>query len=330
MKRWKATILLLIIGGLIYPASGADKKLAQTGFQFLSVGCDARAAGMANAMTTVELGSGSLFYNPAGMARLTNIVDLSFSNNGWIADIKHTTASLAFVPSGHRYGVIGISLQSVNYGDVEGTVVSFNDQGYIDTGIFNPSAYAVGVGYALALSDQFAVGSQIKYTGQHLGPSLVVIEDSLIVRKYKEFATAVDFGTIFHTGYKSVAFGMTIRNFSSEVTYEDEPFALPLTFTMGISMDVLDFFSGIGSPHSLYTTIDATHPRSYPEYINLGFEYSMNNMIYARYGYMQNRDERSSNFGVGVSFANIKVDYSYTPFGKLFDNVQRITLRFAI
>ncbi len=330
MKRWKAIILLLIIGGLIYPASGADKKLAQTGFQFLSVGCDARAAGMANAMTTVELGSGSLFFNPAGMARLTNIVDLSFSQNDWIADIKHTTASLALAPSRHRYGVIGVSLQSVDYGDFEGTMVSFNDQGYIDTEIFNPTAFSLGVGYALTLSDQFAVGSQIKYTGQQLGTSVVVIEDSMTVRKYKEFTSAIDFGTIFHTGYKSVVFGMTIRNFSGEVTFEDEPFALPLTFTMGISMDVLDFFPGIGAPHSLFTTIDAAHPRSYPEYINLGFEYSMNNLIYARYGYMQNRDERSSNFGVGVSLANIKVDYSYTPFGKLFDNVQRMTLRFAI
>ena len=49
---------------------GTDNdKLAQTGFQFLSVSSDARLA--ADAMTTLKNGSASLFFNPAGLSKLT-------------------------------------------------------------------------------------------------------------------------------------------------------------------------------------------------------------------------------------------------------------------
>ncbi|HDQ45616.1 MAG TPA: hypothetical protein ENN17_09015, partial [bacterium] len=42
-----------------------NKKLAQTGFQFLSVVSDARGSAMAEALTSLETGSSALFFNPA-------------------------------------------------------------------------------------------------------------------------------------------------------------------------------------------------------------------------------------------------------------------------
>ena len=45
-------------------------KLAQTGMKFLSFSPDARAAALGGAMTAKTGGAASLFYNPAGMARL--------------------------------------------------------------------------------------------------------------------------------------------------------------------------------------------------------------------------------------------------------------------
>ena len=48
---------------------GTD-KLAQTGMKFLSFSPDARAAALGDAITAKTGGASSLFYNPAGMARL--------------------------------------------------------------------------------------------------------------------------------------------------------------------------------------------------------------------------------------------------------------------
>lgn len=331
MKNSRASVQLfiatLILASLAY---SSEKKLAQTGFQFLSVITDARAAAMAGAVTTVEMGSGSLFFNPAGMARTSGFIDITASQNYWIADITHNSATVALNPFKNRYGVLGLSLQYVDYGKMQGTLASFNEQGYTDTEIYNPTAFAIGIGYALSLSNQFSVGGQVKYAGQQLGRSIIAFEktDSVGVKKNRAFATAFDFGTIFKTGFKSLVFGMSIRNFSNEIAFEEENFQLPLTFSMGIFMNVFDFFPGFGSNQTLYTSIDAAHPRSYPEYINLGIEYGLNRILFFRYGLMQNRDERASNFGVGIQYAGLAVDYAYTPFG-IFDEVQRFTIRFS-
>lgn len=331
MKR-NTTFYIMILAtlGLCSFAHAAKyKKLAQTGFQFLSVETDARATGMAGAMTTIGMGSSSLFFNPACMAIMTNRFDASLSQNNWIVDIKYNSFSMALNPFQGQYGVIGVSLISVDYGEMQGTMFWGNDKGYIDTEIFHPSAFMVGIGYSKSLSSQFFIGGQVKYTGQQLGSCVVEIEDSLAKRKYKAFATAFDFGTLFKTGWKSLAFGMSVRNFSNEIKYEDEGFQLPLTFSMGISMDLIDLLPQYGKTNKILFAIDAVHPRSYPEYINLGIEYGMKEMLFVRYGFMSNRGERASNFGIGIKLFNLAIDYSYTPFG-ILNEVQSFTLRFTL
>lgn len=318
------TVILIALS----QTSAKDEKLAQTGFQFLSVISDARSAALAGAVTTLDVGSSSLFFNPAGLAQLKSTFELTASDNKWIADIAHQTVSFAFSPFKRRYGVFGLSVQSVNYGDIQGTMVWANEQGYIDTEMFSPTAYQIGVGYAQALSDMFSVGGQLKVVKQNLGSSLVELEDSLAVKVYKAQATAFDFGTIFKTGYKSIAFGMSIRNFSNEIEYEEKSFQLPLTFTMGISMDVLELIDNRGMSNHLLVSVDAAHPRSYPEYVNLGLEYKLLDILSVRYGFMHNRDQRSSSFGFGISKFGATIDYSYTPFD-IFEDVQRFTVRFS-
>ena len=329
MKRDRSFILIIFILCFTFSSGYAQKKLAQTGFQFLSVATDAQGGALANAMTTLEVGSSSLFFNPAGIARMDGYVDISITRNDWIADIVHNSFSFAISPAGGRYGVFGVSLISVDYGDIEGTMVWGNEKGYIDTEIMKPTAFAAGFGYAKALTDKFSVGGQLKYTGQQLGRSIVPVgKDSLTLKKNLAFATAFDFGTIYHTGFKSLAFGMSVRNFSNEIKFEKEGFQLPLTFWIGISMDVFDLVSGMES-HGLIVSVDASHPRSYPEQLMLGMEYNWYKLLYLRLGYVGNSDERDVTFGFGLRKFGAAIDYAYTPFG-IFDNVQRFTIRFSI
>src|SRR3990172_7230726 len=152
-----------------------NKKLAQTGFGFLSVVNDAHAAAIAEAVNSLEIGSSALFFNPAGMANMTTLIDVSVSRNEWIADITHSAVSLAISPSNGHYGVFGLSLQSVDYGELIGTVVANNDQGYLRTGDISPSALAIGFGYAKAITDRFSVGGQIKYVKQDFGESIIPV-----------------------------------------------------------------------------------------------------------------------------------------------------------
>ena len=321
---------LLALSGLATATRAQEnRKLAQTGLQFLSVVSDAKAGAMGGAMTSLELQSSALFFNPAGMAQGKRFFDVSFSQNRWIADINHNAVSLALCPAEARYGVFGFSLQSVDYGEVLGTVVADNDQSYIDTGALSPSAVAIGGGYARALSDRFAVGGQIKWVRQNLGESIIPAGDSTTAKVKNEVSVlAFDFGTLFKTGVKSLAFGMSVRNFSEEIEYADESFQLPLQFALGVSANVMDWLAADDKKQAMILSIDATHPRDHPEQVIFALEYKLRDMLSVRGGYVTNNDEDGPTFGFGLSKYGLQLDYAYTPFG-VFDNVQRITARFA-
>jgi len=328
MKR-KIIILLsmlLILSSPLFP----QKKLGQTGFKFLSVGSDVRGGALGDAMTTVEMGSSSLFFNPAGMARLNTRFDITASQNSWIADINHNSFSFAFKPGTGQFGVFGVTFMSVDYGKVQGTMVWGNEQGFIDTEVFTPTALAVGFGYAKALSDKFAVGGQVRVTEQELGKSIIPVgEGELENRQNLAVATAIDFGTQFRTGYKSLIFGMSVRNFSNEIKYERESFQLPLIFRIGLSMNVLDLLDIKPGLMSCLATIDAVHSRDYPEQIKVGLEYKLLDMFSLRTGFISPSDEQNWAYGFGIQKFGAAIDYAYTPYG-IFDNVQRITFRFAL
>jgi hypothetical protein len=342
--RAKYTITVLLVSLLAMSNGyGQHEKLAQSGFQFLSVVSDARAAAMADAMTSLQVGSSALFFNPAGMANMENFMDVTVSTNKWIADIQHNTASLAISPARGKYGVIGFSLQSVDYGDFYGTRVDKStDLGYMDTEVFSLSALAAGVGYAKQLTNRFSVGGQVRWVKQDLGQSTVPVFGSKVDStgmalpdtSEKDISSdltplAFDFGTQFRTDFKSLVFGMSVRNFSKEIKYVEEGFQLPLVFNLGLSMNLMDFWSETPMEQALYLSIDASHYRSHPEQIKLGLDYRLLNVLSLRGGYVSNTDESGFSFGVGLSYFGLTFDYAYTPFG-VFDNVQRMTARFAM
>jgi len=340
MKRTFRYIQSIVVFILIIstPLFGGEekKKVAQTGFQFLSVMSDARASALAGAVTSLPMGSSALFFNPATMTEMEGSLDVTASLNEWIADIKHNTFSVAFKPGNGNLGVFGVSIQSVDYGEIIGTIVDgSNPEGYskIDDPI-KPTALGIGLGYAKALSDRFSVGGQVRWVKQDLGESIVpagIAENDTTTEKVsnKLNPLAFDFGTLFKTGIKSLAFGMSVRNFSKEIKYADEGFQLPLVFTMGISMDIMDLFEISGPEQSLYLSVDATHYRSHAEQLIVGLDYTLMNFLSVRGGYVSSNDEDGLNFGFGVSHFGLTIDYAYTPFG-VFDKVQRMTVRFAM
>lgn len=339
----RQNLIIFVVGLLLVSLvttssySEENRKLAQTSFQFLSVVSDARGVAMAEAMTSLQTGSSALFFNPAGMASINGMIDITASNNQWIADITHNTFSMAVSPFNGQYGVLGVSVQTVDYGEFYGTRVDkSSDLGYQDTEVFELAAASVGIGYAKQLTDRFAVGGQIRRVVQDLGESEIPLsynqEDStyltgMVNNKLSPFA--FDFGTQFHTGYKSLVFGMSVRNFCKEIKYVDEGFQLPLVFNLGISMNLMDFMAAAPLDQSLMLSIDASHFRSHPEQVKIGLDYQVMRLLSLRSGYISNNDESGLSYGFGVNHFGIAFDYSYTPFG-IFDNVQRMTIRFQL
>ena len=113
--------LLLALGFLLGSWAGISvaqqvetKKLAQTGMKFLQVATNARQTAMGDAFTAADGYSASMFYNPAGMAKLGSLMDVSIGQTQWIADINHKAVSFAIKLE--DIGTFGLAAQYVDYG----------------------------------------------------------------------------------------------------------------------------------------------------------------------------------------------------------------------
>ena len=332
MKRIQNAWLTFIIIGLCTSITLSQTKLAQTGFNFLSLSSDARSNGMGGAVNSLSGFSGSMSSNPASMAEMPTLLSASFDMNRWIADINYLSASVIISPSGGNYGTIGLNVQSVDYGDVEGTMVDRNNpNGYVETGTIKPTALAVGLGYSKMISSQFGVGARVKYAYQSLGETTFFddVSGDVTTKKNKADAVAYDFGTMYKTGIRSIAFGMSVTNFSKEIRFESEDFQLPLLFTFGVSANLFDLINSPQSDQGILLAVDWTHPRSHPEQLKIGVEYSFKKLLSLRAGYVSGSDENRFTYGVGVSSFGLEIDYSYIPFG-VFGNVQQFTARVSL
>ena len=153
-------ILLALVLGLFQPDLRAEiKKVAQTGYQFLKIDADARGAAMGSALTLAGQGASSMFYNPAGMSRQSAGLDFFSTYTNWLDDISYF--SLGVSKDMGIIGVVGLCLQTADYGEIIGTQVAANEDGYIETGNLNVDAGLFGVSFARNLTDRFSVGGQI-------------------------------------------------------------------------------------------------------------------------------------------------------------------------
>ncbi len=315
-----------------YGQSGAidrqrDKR-GQSGLQFLDISIDPRSAGMGDAMAAVDMNSAmSMFYNPATMANLEGL-SIGLGTAQWFADINYSNAAIAISPAGGRFGVFGVSVLAVDYGELEGTIIDDDPAGpgYIETASFSPTALAIGVGYAKALSDRFSVGGNARYAHQDLGESMMTLDGEM---QGNSVSTPVfDFGVFYRTGYRSLNLAVTARNFSPAVTYEEEGFEAPLSLNIGVSMNIMDVLNqSLASDHALLIGLEGGHPRSYDEQIRIGGEYRFMNLLSLRAGYTFPSDEQALSIGgglnVGLGDFKIGADYAYSGYG-ILGNVNRI------
>lgn len=340
MKKYNFIMVFIFLLTFLILKQGFSQereKLAQTGMKFLSVSPSARASALSNAITGLNIkNSNALFYNPSTMAQMDRFSDLTLGSVQWIADINYLYGSFAFNPAMGQYGVFGMTFLSLDYGDFTGTIRAENDQGYLDIGEFSPSAYAIGFGYAKMLSNKFFVGGQIKYVKQDLVGGFVnfTSNESAVSEDFEADIIAYDFGILYKTGFQSLTFGMNVRNFSREIEYIQESLQLPLTFEMGLSMDMIDLTGLNDELHTVNVSVDAVHPRDYSEQISMGAEYIFLNTYSLRMGYSFPTDEEGLSFGAGYMMKKLKsfglaVDYAYTPFG-VFNEVHRFTFQFYL
>jgi len=323
---------------LVTPAHAqVMKKVGQTGFQFLKADMSARSAGMGGAFVMVADDATAMFHNPAGLAYVSSGIDAFGTMTQWIADINYSAAGVAIGLG--NLGTVGLNFMTANYGDIIGTRLPYLstdsqeliDKGFVETGMLDVSALSVGAGYARRLTDKFIVGGQMRYAYQNLAESTLPtkVADSTYDVTNEVSGLAYEFGTIFYPGlWSSLRVGMSIKNFSQQFEYSEEPFQLPLLFTMGFAVDLFEVM-GMDGGNSLLLAFDALHPRDYTERIHVGAEFTFMDLVSVRAGYKLNYDIESLSLGGGLNLPlggiRLKVDAAYSLM-EYFENVMRFTV----
>ena len=344
MKKWMVLvvlfglqILLLSEGLLAQPFPGRDeefKKLAQSTMTFLNIDIGARAVGMGGASTCMDNDISALFWNPAGAAKIKGGV-LSLNHSQWIADMKQYGLAVAYGTVNN--GTFGGTLLLMDNGSIERTIPDpTQPRGFFSDGTFTVSQWAAGLTYGRQLTDKFSVGGQVKYVFQDLGNTVIAItaEDTEGADvKNSKSTMAFDFGTLYYFGFKDLRIGMTLRNFGRPVKYSFESFNLPITFKIGLAMNILSLFPD-WQDNGFQLSMDAVIPYDQSEKLHFGGEYLFKNLLAIRMGFRSNTDTGAFSAGFGLSPGafkgiNLMIDYAYSEVDDAFNAVHRFSFGFT-
>ncbi|MEA1881181.1 MAG: PorV/PorQ family protein [Candidatus Marinimicrobia bacterium] len=310
-------------------------KTGTTAAQFLKIGVDARASAMGNAFTAMSGDISSMYWNPAGLAYVGRM-ETMFVNSNWLAGINFNYT--AFAINLNQVGVIGFSITNLSVpDDLVRTVEKPNGTGEY----FGASDLAMNICYARQLTNRFSIGGNIKYIRQNIWHA-------------STNSFAADLGALFITPFNDIRLGASLSNYGTEMQmsgrdqkfsidpdpnnegnvefvnamYETDKFPLPLLFRVGLSGEIIQ-----NEKMRLSFAVDALHPNDNVEWINAGLEYAIAETFFLRGGMttlFREDTEEGLTFGGGINYriggtpTQLKVDYSYSAFGRL-KNVQRIS-----
>ncbi len=300
-------------------------KVGTTSFQFLKIMPDARSTALGEAFTSVVNTSESVFWNPAGLTRVSG-TDVASSYVDWLLDISHLSIAAAYHIN--NMGTFGLQAILTDMGEIEETRVDhlYRDE---EKGIYNPGltgntvkpgAMVFGISFARMLTDRFSFGLTVKYARE----DLVVKSASSVV---------FDGGVLFNTGYNSLVLSAVLRHFGPQIKFHNKSYPLPQTFTLGLSAYLMapeaSFFLN-SEENKLLLSYDLSQPRDYSQQHHLGMEYVFRDILFLRGGYKINFDEEGFTYGFGIAYASIRIDYSYSDFGEFLNAVHRFSVGFGI
>lgn len=306
-------------------------RAGQTSMNFLQIGMSPKIAGRGNVYTAVGKGVESIFGNPAGLSEMSTPFEAFMSSTQWFADIKYLAGAIAWNTG--DYGVIGLHFLTVDYGSIKGAALtdpSVGDENYILTGdVKNVGAYSLGLSYVKQINLKFAMGGTVKYVAQQLG-QLTNLDGS--TSDNNQGKVAFDLGLRYYP-WKSLNFAMTMRNFSTFVRYQNQSFSLPLVYSLGIGMNVMEVLApSLAENNSVLLSTEYVHPNNHSARINTGLEFIFQKMFTLRAGYESNHDLLSLSVGAGIcqniGDLRLEVDYSYSKV-EIFGGVNRLSFSFG-
>lgn len=323
-------ILFYLLSGIISINAQSIGRVGTTAAPFLKIGVGARALAMGEAYATISDDITGIYWNPGGIANI-NSMQVLFTHYDYIADLYYDFGAFTLPLSG--FGTVGAFIGYLGIPDIERTTIQFPE----GTGEkVSASSFVVGLSYARSLTDRFSIGANVKYVQESIWHS-------------SADAVAFDIGVLYRAFFKNIKLGMSISNFGTQMqmggrdillqvdindlfagnneninaNLETEKFPLPILFRVGISANILEDFFELND-YDLILAVDAIHPNDNKEFLNVGTELKLYDMVSLRAGHRQLFLEDSEGgfaFGFGLEMEvmdyRINLDYANIDYGRL-------------
>ena len=214
MKNILITAFLsLAIIPMLY--AGNEDRVGSAGAAHLLVNPWARSSAIGDAGYAQINGLEATYTNIAGLA-YTDKTQIKFNYSNWMGSAGVSFNSAGIAQRISEEGVIAISVQSMNFGDIPITTVE-NPEGNI--GFFSPRTNIFNVGYARKFSSSISGGINFK-----------VISES--ISNMKANGIAIDAGIRYVTGEEDqLKFGITLKNVGPVMRYSGDGLAQQVEYT---------------------------------------------------------------------------------------------------
>lgn len=347
-------VIVFILTGLNLFSQSAPKFSNE----FLSIGVGARALGMSNAYVTTVNDVTSGYWNPAGLTQITRDFQVSLMHAEYFAGIAKYDYG-AFAANIDSASAFGVSIIRFGVDDIPNTTQLIDSDGNIDydrISSFSVADYAFIFSYA----------RKSKIEGLRYGANV-----KIIYRNVGEFANAWGFGIDggAQYDYKNWKLGLMVRDVTStfnawsfslsqetidvfnatgnEIPENSLEITLPKAiFGIGREVKISNKFDLLGEIDFDFSTDGKRNVLITGDPISvdphMGLEVGFNKMIFLRAGVgnfqkvtdiLQNdKITYQPNFGVGIQFRGIALDYAFSDIGDqsdaLYSNI--FSLRFDI
>jgi hypothetical protein len=297
--------IVLIAAAAAVSATTLHAAGTTTAFSFLRNDVSARAAALAGSFTTVTEDPNTIFYNPAGLATISDQRgSIGFFKQ--LLDINSGCAS--YTTDIDDIGRFGVGIVYTNYGSFTETDAVGNAMG-----TFSANDLALSIGYATSLENNVYIGGAVKfiYSG---------------IATYTSTALAADAGILYTIPEAHVAFGASVRNVGAQLsTYSGIREQLPLDLTVGGSVipKGLPLLLNIGF-HRL--TDDASTFGERFRFFTVGGEFTLSRVLRFRVGFDNAKrkdfkigssaDLAGFSTGLGILVAGYTIDYALSSLGK--------------
>jgi len=338
----KLTIFIILILSLLMFSvgfAGDVSRIGTTSGSQLLIPVGAHSIALGEAVVSNVSGAEAIYYNPAGMSYYSKS-EVLFSNMSYIAGIDVNYFAGTF--NGGQIGTFGLSIKSLNFGDIEETTEEFPD----GTGnTYSPAFIVAGLSYSRMLTDRINAGVTAKYIAEK-------------IMQTGASALAIDLGVQYAFNNR-LRIGVVMKNVGTKMQYDGRnleysgrlvdqgpdadvgffrgvPIAsdVPSTFSFGLSYSL-----NFNEQNSLMATGVFANQNEASDQFFGGLEYAFLDLFFLRGGYTYNSQNHENQLfdytlGAGLKYPlgnfDFYFDYAFRQISDYFDANHVFTVKLGL